>query len=117
MCGENVLIYHGLFMFLGSPPRVRGKPTMRKHYPQVLRITPACAGKTVELFEFGNAPEDHPRVCGENFTIRGVGTHYRGSPPRVRGKRPNGTNRNDERRITPACAGKTEMLYNAKDIC
>ena len=51
------------------------------------RITPACAGKTVELFEFGNAPEDHPRVCGENRIADELKAGARGSPPRVRGKR------------------------------
>ena len=51
------------------------------------RITPACAGKTVELFEFGNAPEDHPRVCGENASTNSDKAANIGSPPRVRGKR------------------------------
>ena len=31
-----------------------------------MRITPACAGKTVPVVIEKHAPEDHPRVCGEN---------------------------------------------------
>ena len=71
------------------------------------RITPACAGKTVELFEFGNAPEDHPRVCGENLALTLKSSRRAGSPPRVRGKRKDVFCGDCAARITPACAGKT----------
>ena len=46
VCGENVLKCHGLFMWSGSPPRVRGKLLLYVTFALHLRITPACAGKT-----------------------------------------------------------------------
>ena len=52
MCGENVLIYHGLFMCLGSPPRVRGKLDAQHARACANRITPACAGKTDYVLDF-----------------------------------------------------------------
>ena len=36
----------------------------------LLRITPACAGKTKELAELEESNKDHPRVCGENYLGR-----------------------------------------------
>ena len=33
---------------------------------RMLRITPACAGKTLKIPVRYFATEDHPRVCGEN---------------------------------------------------
>ena len=107
VCGENYNEYYGNIRTTGSPPRVRGKPHSTRRGVSGKRITPACAGKTVELFEFGNAPEDHPRVCGENYSVvsiasnitdhprvcgendsgHGSGRREEGSPPRVRGKR------------------------------
>ena len=46
VCGENPFLIFASKVFIGSPPRVRGKPVVcrRKHLPE--RITPACAGKT-----------------------------------------------------------------------
>ena len=33
-----------------------------------LRITPAYAGKTEKGLKNGSISEDHPRVCGKDFT-------------------------------------------------
>ena len=51
---------------VGSPPRMRGKLFASSFVAAILRITPAHAGKTRELVDFGHAPADHPRACGEN---------------------------------------------------
>ena len=49
----------------GSPPRVRGKASMRGHYLLMGRITPACAGKSGSVCYNQYGRWDHPRVCGE----------------------------------------------------
>ena len=52
----------------------------------VLRITPACAGKRDARKSMQFAAEDHPRVCGEKRRNNGGPDTGIGSPPRVRGK-------------------------------
>ena len=54
------------FLALGSPPRVRGKPSVPMNSFIISRITPACAGKTEFPFAVEVWKQDHPRVCGEN---------------------------------------------------
>ena len=51
-----------------------------------LRITPACAGKTLKRSAVLKLLQDHPRVCGENVALEWVNDLSTGSPPRVRGK-------------------------------
>ena len=46
VCGENPTCSIIFFVFGGSPPRVRGKLGVRIARPLIVRITPACAGKT-----------------------------------------------------------------------
>ena len=87
MCGENPVAQDNYIVDKGSPPRVRGKHKHGAPRLPLIRITPACAGKTdsesVYLFDAG----DHPRVCGENKGDKSLSSKDKGSPPRVRGKR------------------------------
>ena len=53
----------------GSPPRMRGKPTLERVADKAFGITPAHAGKTESLQALGHARWDHPRVCGENVIV------------------------------------------------
>ena len=46
MCGENAWALIRLYSSMGSPPRVRGKQLLIRLLDLVVRITPACAGKT-----------------------------------------------------------------------
>ena len=92
---------------MGSPPRMRGKPTVADVEDPSRGITPADAGKTPFLLSRIDFSRDHPRGCGEN-TICG----YRrlpapGSPPRMRGKLRLNACSKITQRITPADAGKT----------
>ena len=107
VCGEN----RGLSMDYnsdeGSPPRVRGKLSIRRGSPFRLRITPACAGKTTPSCRLLTEAQDHPRVCGENRISEKRIPSRGGSPPRVRGKPAWRGKCQFNRRITPACAGKT----------
>ena len=107
MCGENVIIQASFFLFPGSPPRVRGKPSQIYLLLLYHGITPACAGKTKCFIPQAKRLEDHPRVCGENKMELLLAELGEGSPPRVRGKPISIASKYAEIRITPACAGKT----------
>ena len=107
MCGENVSGMLFIVPFVGSPPRVRGKPQEILQRSSHGRITPACAGKTPFCKKTQKLFEDHPRVCGENLYDQCAQRQAGGSPPRVRGKLGHANRMITERGITPACAGKT----------
>lgn len=85
---------------------MRGKG--RRHLgPQLLHgITPAYAGKSRLCYVLGCFCKDHPRVCGEKKVMRGAKDKRMGSPPHVRGKAQDLTDRQPVCWITPACAGK-----------
>ena len=70
-------------------------------------ITPACAGSTCGSVSLSSVATDHPRVCGEYYSLIKSEGVIQGSPPRVRGvpTRPRIHELRD--RITPACAGST----------
>ena len=107
VCGENSSPFRALILYPGSPPRVRGKQFWRFSHRLRPRITPACAGKTGVCAASTHKPEDHPRVCGENYVLGAFSCTSRGSPPRVRGKHVAVGGFFCAQRITPACAGKT----------
>ena len=107
VCGENKSFVPGWAWLWGSPPRVRGKHSMRIEPNELYRITPACAGKTRCRTGKQRKKKDHPRVCGENYIGKMFHLFHLGSPPRVRGKHACIRVLRCFRRITPACAGKT----------
>ena len=107
MCGENDARVMSCSEFVGSPPRVRGKQSENIAQKRNMRITPACAGKTVNGFRHLLLPKDHPRVCGENICRGDRERNRTGSPPRVRGKLLEKRRSIAAGGITPACAGKT----------
>ena len=92
---------------LGSPPRMRGKPTINVQNANFTRITPADAGKTYAAAACTISHEDHPRGCGENSPMPMFADNAAGSPPRMRGKRFASYSPTLPYRITPADAGKT----------
>ena len=49
VCGEKALPRYAATSSGGSPPRVRGKGQAENFLPVILRITPACAGKSYDL--------------------------------------------------------------------
>ena len=53
---------------------------------------------------------DHPRACGENSLVSEIEHGALGSPPRMRGKLAAKDRLKAAERITPAHAGKTEIL-------
>ena len=70
-------------------------------------ITPAGAGKTRGKRTQHRGSRDHPRRCGENHAALYGCEVAAGSPPQVRGKLLLQKPQADNRRITPAGAGKT----------
>ena len=110
-CGENSQVSGAHCARRGSPPQVRGKQQPAKQNTEQGGITPAGAGKTIDVLTEGEWWEDHPRRCGENvFRIIYVELRL-GSPPQVRGKPLSANGYDVGKRITPAGAGKTPMQY------
>ena len=109
-CGENRQRKTFRSCPAGSPPRMRGKLTIHVRYLQTVGITPADAGKTAKKRVRRRYTRDHPRGCGENCISRSIGTVQVGSPPRMRGKLLHRSQSPNVLRITPADAGKTEIV-------
>ena len=110
VCGEKQILKIIAKGQQGSPPRVRGKVQHCPHGRQRNGITPACAGKSP--FARGSLPHlrDHPRVCGEKRDWRLLLVQAVGSPPRVRGKVDGIEKDANKTGITPACAGKRQLM-------
>ncbi len=105
--GENLLEIQCRLRGRGSPPRIRGKPTLEKFFCSWIRITPAYTGKTLRRQNRKNRKQDHPRVYGENCQRNAREILCQGSPPRIRGKLTPKDYDKESRRITPAYTGKT----------
>ena len=86
VCGEKRTTETPWSSCGGSPPRVRGKEQMELGAGRLWGITPACAGKSFNLYALTTAFWDHPRVCGEKAYDTYHPHMHLGSPPRVRGK-------------------------------
>ena len=80
---------------------------------RLCRITPACAGKTLNKIRVIWSKKDHPRLRGENYQNSRWNDINQGSPPLARGKQRNGIAGGIQPGITPACAGKT--LFRGKN--
>ena len=65
---------------------MRGKAEEPPEQTVATRITPACAGKSLNARFPAVTLKDHPRVCGEKNERITKQTKNAGSPPRVRGK-------------------------------
>jgi len=72
-------------------------------------ITPACAGNSYVRSEHYRRGEDHPRVCGEQLHWITCLKRRPGSPPRVRGTGQRAVPVGRLGRITPACAGNSNI--------
>ena len=94
----------------GSPPHARGRPSTSTSQTLSSRITPACAGKTSTSFTTLLESADHPRMRGEDLSLRRLGAPVPGSPPHARGRHAHLPCLIKEVGITPACAGKTGTL-------
>ena len=86
---------------------MRGKASPQHEFWRYIRITPAYAGKSVEIRSSRPALRDHPRLCGEKFQFDQFVVRIAGSPPPMRGKVPFPEPLMYSNRITPAYAGKS----------
>ena len=89
---------------------MRGKEVIDYKEAKTLRITPACAGKSVLDLLLMRTNGDHPRMCGEKNSGRIFAAIISGSPPHVRGKGTVFLLDKLEPGITPACAGKRRLV-------
>ena len=94
---------------VGSPPRGRGKAAYDLAHLVAQRITPAWAGKRLEIKGDVNDGGDHPRVGGEKVLISSRTRGTPGSPPRGRGKALEPFEHRPRQGITPAWAGKSSQ--------
>ena len=85
-CGEKGHPFGGVPFLLGSPPRMRGKGNNARSLRRTIGITPAHAGKSLQINALVRGEEDHPRACGEKPKILTLLLLLKGSPPRMRGK-------------------------------
>ena len=106
LCGEKGIEKKLHICFMGSPPPMRGKAKDCRPPAEIIRITPAYAGKSILLRNRQSFLGDHPRLCGEKNTRPWIPEAPRGSPPPMRGKAKAYDGTLPEPRITPAYAGK-----------
>ena len=78
------------------------------------RNIPAYAGKTQSTILHGLASAEHPRVCGENFSITKTDFEALGTSPRMRGKLAWSSPVRAGFRNIPAYAGKTDVIGEGK---
>ena len=76
----------GILLESESPPHMRGKAAVHQFVSSIHRITPAYAGKRMFRKVMQMIQEDHPRVCGEKWTVAEGLVYDMGSPPHMRGK-------------------------------
>ena len=97
---------------VGLPPLARGRLQWRARTGPKDRITPACAGTTPE----GRLPvplrPDYPRLRGDDWVCGSGGWVDAGLPPPARGRRIIPAGRRHRTRITPACAGTTNLDFS-----
>ena len=91
----------------GTSPRMRGKLGVVAVCSSPIRNIPAHAGKTVEWYTRSATAKEHPRACGENETGFMPPASWKGTSPRMRGKRRRSRWCRRGRRNIPAHAGKT----------
>ena len=113
VCGEKSSTSPMKCLKLGSPPRMRGKAGIFLCRPEWSRITPAYAGKRNTARQHRRSQRDHPRVCGEKFSLPLFLDLPQGSPPRMRGKDALVGFGSGNPGITPAYAGKSSTVFPA----
>ena len=69
ICGEKGCCKFSSLNHSGSPPRMRGKDSDETPKGDMVRITPAYAGKRTPCRNTSLRYWDHPRVCGEKRVL------------------------------------------------
>ena len=90
LCGEKTSNFDFQTGTVGSPPPMRGKVLFT--FQKVMRL------------------RDHPRLCGEKLPCFFVRPDFLGSPPPMRGKVFQSFTQSPNFGITPAYAGKSDLM-------
>ena len=114
MGGEKQMEQGAGRLWVGSPPRGRGKVSKGIKPSDERGITPAWAGKSMTAPGRSSRTGDHPRVGGEKNNHIIDNQYGKGSPPRRRGKGGKSFTGNMFTRITPAWAGKRGRFAERK---
>ena len=85
VCGEHAISKANPGQMVGSSPRMRGTPSLRKTDRPICGIIPAYAGNTRPALQRKSIARDHPRVCGEHWINARRNPKIMGSSPRMRG--------------------------------
>ena len=109
MCGKDYLLLNNLARNIGSPPHVREGLQETVEEVAETGITPACAGRTQTMKMPTRLFQDHPRMCGKDSEGRFKASAELGSPPHVREGPFLFLLLQRSSRITPACAGRTQV--------
>ena len=86
VCGEDFILSINLSCGMETPPRMRGRPSSFRGRRRRTRNTPAYAGKTSSGASLMTRGRKHPRVCGEDWSLRTVDADEVETPPRMRGR-------------------------------
>ena len=113
MRGEKIRHGKNMLGATGSPPRARGEGELRRCIDQRDGITPACAGRSLPVYDLYIRHRDHPRVRGEKRARWKRRVRHEGSPPRARGEEGVTNYAPGETGITPACAGRRKTKRRA----
>ena len=113
VCGEKCADHPCGCGRRGSPPHMRGKDTALPPGAFCHGITPAYAGKSFLPSLSRLCCWDHPRICGEKLPCRALPVRFRGSPPHMRGKVRRCSKSGYSQGITPAYAGKRNIVRKA----
>ena len=108
-CGEKRPWTWQVVSAKGSPPQVRGEDSIMDGLQGVHGITPAGAGRRMQIQISRKQNRDHQRRCGEKCRRRGRPANKKGSPPQVRGEATYADRAQMSHGITPAGAGRSSM--------
>ena len=111
MRGEKPVWHTKTACLRGSPPLARGKDDLFYFVQLHSGITPACAGKSHVLDRSQRFNRDHPRLRGEKRLTAMSNLLILGSPPLARGKDDSNLATLRQIGITPACAGKSLLVF------
>ncbi len=112
--GNNFHTIAILQIALGSPPLAREQPVFNFSCQRKNGITPACAGTTHGVLYGRVAYRDHPRLRGNNHFSIFLLPVLPGSPPLAREQLLRYCPHCGRKRITPACAGTTNLALFCK---
>ena len=112
-CGEHPAFFNPVPDDKGSSPRMRGTLSPEQFSVFSPGIIPAHAGNTLECKPCSRSLRDHPRACGEHFSLDSSPCMIAGSSPRMRGTLWPKSPAPPERGIIPAHAGNTAKQCRA----